>query len=667
MNNLSESNVQLQSLQTKEQMDNANKLQVIQSINKGIDYVKLELINAYQFGYRGQIKQVENGKDKEKCGIIVGYKLRNVDTKPLSYLKCEYTIKGIETHKEIANPGQQFIITRDDLKYLMIQNGRKLENANIRLRSGHANKILSNDDRVRSIELDRKPNWSSGVVTTVFYAKHVFPHGTFIDDKFIQRDNLPYIQFKRNSGKSIRQSKYCRTISKNVGTNIKLLNTPEIKKYFYWVDDRYLLYKYKKYLKILDKQQIIQAVDSWLAKKSSNINYYGALRLNYNSGTRDVTFRIYIDPREQRQSNIKSVLKGMAHDILNEDGSYDKLNLGRCSGFFKEILAQSLYGDNNINSNKLCKWSLVYRRNIGMYNDLESIVKNGETYDKHIDFGYRIEVPRYKGIQFDSVKVIGNLDNLEIDRQANKYKLAGYACGRYSTDDLIYYTRKISDYKYSIAVLQSGQLEVSGLYPLLKDCKYIENLEFRDCTVKLSSLSKTFGYMPNKIGTLYIDKVSIPGGVTMYSNKSIKNPGNKVIDFIINDDRLKRIAAREGYNPVDRYNFVLDSIISDGLTEVKGKVNRIQDRQLYIIRNMLRCGIFDSKVFDLIAQLNLIDELDAYDIYNTGAMQILEDCAYKISLYTVSQMFDNLGKETKVITTNKYVEVANKRRLQLKN
>lgn len=649
-------------------MDNANKLQIIQSINKGIDYVKLELINTYQYGYRGQIKQVENSKtDKEKCGIIVGYKLKNVDTKPLNYLKCEYTIKGIETHKEIANPGQQFIITRDDLRYLMIQNGRKLENANIRLRSGHANKILSNDDRVRSIELDRRPNWSSGVVTTVFYAKHVFPHGTFIDDKFIQRDNLPYIQFKRNSGKSIRQSKYCRTISKNVGTNIKLLNTPEIRKYFYWVDDRYLMYKYKKYLKVLDKQQIIQAVDSWLAKKSSNINYYGALRLNYNNGTRDVTFRIYIDPREQRQSNIKSVLKGMAHDILNEDGSYDKLNLGRCSGFFKEILAQSLYGDNNINSNKLCKWSLVYRRNIGMYNDLESIVKNGETYDKHIDFGYRIEVPRYKGIQFDSVKVIGNLDNLEIDRQANKYKLAGYACGRYSTDDLIYYTRKISDYKYSIAVLQCGQTEVRGLYTLLKDCKYIENLEFKDCTVRLTSLRKTFGSMPNKIGTLYIDKVSIPGGVTMYSSKNVKNPGNKVIDFIVNDDKLKQIAAKHGYDPKDRYNFAIDSIISDGLTEVKGKVNRIQDRQLYIIRNMLRCGIFDSKVFDLIAQLNLIDELDAYDIYNTGAMQVLEDCAYKISLYTVSQMFDNLGKKTKVITTNKYVEVANKRRLQLKN
>lgn len=653
-------------------MDNANKLQIIQSINKGIDYVKLELINAYQYGYRGQIKQVENSKtDKEKCGIIVGYKLRNVDTKPLSYLKCEYTIKGIETHKEVANPGQQFIITRDDLKYMMIQNGRKLENANIRLRSGHANKILSNDDRVRSIELDRRPNWSSGVVTTVFYAKHVFPHGTFIDDKFIQRDNLPYIQFKRNSGKSIRQSKYCRTISKNVGTNIKLLNTPEIRKYFYWVDDRYLMYKYKKYLKILDKQQIIQAVDSLLAKNSSNINYYGSLSLSYNNGNRNVTFIICVDPRKQRQSNIqrniKSALKGLANRILNEDGGYDKSSLGRYSGFFKDILAQSLYGDNNINSNKLCKWSLVYRRNTGMYNDLESIVKNGETYDKHIDFGYRIEVPRYKGIQFDSVKVIGNLDNLEIDRQANKYKLAGYACGRYSTDDLIYYTRKISDYKYSIAVLQSGQLEVSGLYPLLKDCKYIENLEFRDCTVKLSSLRKTFGYMPNKIGTLYIDKVSIPGGVTMYSSKNVKNPGNKVIDFIVNDDKLKQIAAKHGYDPKDRYNFALDIIISDGLTEVKGKVNRIQDRQLYIIRNMLRCGIFDPKVFDLIAQLNLIDELDAYDIYNTGAMQILEDCAYKISLYTVSQMFDNLGKETKVITTNKYVEVANKRRLQLKN
>lgn len=227
-------------------MDNANKLQLIQSINKGIDYVKLELINAYQFGYRGQIKQTgRSNKDKEKCGIIIGYKLSNVDTKPLNYLKCEYTIKGIETHKEVANPGQQFIITRDDLKYLMIQNGRKLENANIRLRSGHANKILSNDDKVREIEIDRRPKWSSGVVTTAFYVRHVLKHGTFIDDKFIQRDNLPYIQFKRNSGKSIRESKYCKTISKNIGTNIRLLNTPEIKKYFYWVDDRYLLYKYK--------------------------------------------------------------------------------------------------------------------------------------------------------------------------------------------------------------------------------------------------------------------------------------------------------------------------------------------------------------------------------------------------------------------------------------
>ena len=656
-------------------MDNANKLQIIQSINKGIDYVKLELINAYQFGYRGQIKQTgRSNKDKEKCGIIIGYKLRNIDTKTLNYLKCEYTIKGIETHKEIAEPGEEFIITRDDLKYLMIQNGRKLENANIRLRSGHANKILSNDDKVREIEIDRRPKWSSGVVTTDFYVKHVLKHGTFIDDKFIQRDNLPYIQFKRNSGKSIRESKYCKTISKNIGTNIKLLNTPEIKKYFYWVDDRYLLYKYKKYLKILDKQQIIQAVDSLLAKNSSNINYYGSLSLSYNNGNRNVTFIICIDPRKQRQSNmqrnIKSALNGLANRILNEDGGYDKSSLGRYSGFFKEILAQSLYGDNNINSNKICRQSLVYRRNMGRYNDLESlesIVKNGETYDKHINLVSRIEIPRYKGIQFDSVKVIGNLGSLEIDRQTNKYRLAGYVYGEYSTDDLIYYTRKINDYKYSIAVLQSGQLEVSGLYPLLKDCKYIENLEFRDCTVKLSSLRKTFGYMPNKIGTLYIDKVSIPGGVTMYSNKSIKNPGNKVIDFIINDDRLKRIAAREGYNPVDRYNFALDSIISDGLTEVKGKVNRIQDRQLYIIRNMLRCGIFDSKVFDLIAQLNLIDELDAYDIYNTGAMQVLEDCAYKISLYTVSQMFDNLGKKTKVITTNKYVEVANKRRLQLKN
>lgn len=369
------------------------------------------------------------------------------------------------------------------------------------------------------------------------------------------------------------------------------------------------------------------------------------------------------------QRNIKSALNGLDNRILNEDGGYDKSSLGRYSGFFKEILAQSLYGDNNINSNKICRQSLVYRRNMGRYNDLESlesIVKNGETYDKHINLVSRIEIPRYKGIQFDSVKVIGNLDSLEIDRQTNKYRLAGYVYGEYSTDDLIYYTRKINDYKYSIAVLQRGQTEVRGLYTLLKDCRYVENLEFKDCTVKLTSLRKTFGSMPNKIGTLYIDKVSIPGGVTMYSSKNVKNPGNKVIDFIVNDDKLKQIAAKQGYDPKDRYDFAIDSIINDAFTEVKIKFSNISDRQLYIIRNMLRCGIFDSKVFDLVVQLNLIDELDALEIYNTGAMKVLEDCSYKISLYTVSQMFDNLGKETKVITTNKYVEVANKRRLQLK-
>lgn len=675
MNNLSllESSVQLQSLSDKRLEVDANKKQIIQNIN--IDPVKLELVHAYQFGYRGQLKQTgRSSKDKEKCGIIIGYKLKNVDTKPLNYLKCEYTIKGIETHKEIAEPGEEFIITRDDLKYLMIQNGRKLENANIRLRSGHAAKLLSNDNKVREIIRRSSPRQSGGSITTTFYAKHVLMHGTFIDNKFIQRDNLPYIQFKRNSGKSIRESKYCKTISKNIGTNIKLLNTPENKRYFYWVDDRYLLYKYKKYLKILDKQQIIQAVDSLLAKNSSNINYYGSLSLSYNNGNRNVTFIICVDPRKQRQSNmqrnIKSALKGLANRILNEDGGYDKSSLGRYSGFFKEILAQSLYGDNNINSNKICRQSLVYRRNMGRYNDLESlesIVKNGETYDKHINLVSRIEIPRYKGIQFDSVKVIGNLESLEIDRQTNKYRLAGYVYGEYSTDDLIYYTRKINDYKYSIAVLQRGQTEVRGLYTLLKDCKYIENLEFKDCTVRLTSLRKTFRSMPNKIGTLYIDKVSIPGGVTMYSSKNVKNPGNKVIDFIVNDDKLKQIAAKHGYDPKDRYDFAIDSIINDAFAEVKIKFSNISDRQLYIIRNMLRCGIFDSKIFDLITQLNLIDELDALEIYKSGAMRVLEDCAYKISLYTVSQMFDNLGKETKVITTNKYVEVANKRRLQLKN
>lgn len=650
-------------------MDNANKLQIIQSINKGIDYVKLELINAYQFGYCGQLKQTgRSNKDKEKCGIIVGYKLKNVDTKPLSYLKCEYTIKGIETHKEAANPGEEFIITRDDLKYLMIQNGRKLENANIRLRSGHASKLLSNDDKIREIIRRSNPRQSDGSITTAFYVKHVLMHGTFIDNKFIQRDNLPYIQFKRNSGKSIRQPKYCITISKNIGTNIKLLNNPEIKKYFYWVDDRYLLYKYKKYFRVLSDQELRQIIASQLSDYRDLYTFYEVIDVKYFDGVKDRSIKIYYDPSKWHngRGSINHAMRGISQEILKEDGNYSISSLGNRWTYYKDIIGQALYGDNNVENHKYYKASLVHRNQLHHCELGHTLNSKEDVSNVSVYLYYELRDYISRCVEFQSIQIIANLSKEEFVRQSNKYDLAGYEQIRCSRPKVEMYIKRYNDYKYSVAVLQTEQVGVKALQSVLNKCSRVGTLELRNCTVRLNSLRKTFGSMPNKIGTLYIDKVSIPGGITMYSSKNVKNPGNKVIDFIVNDDKLKKIAARQGYDPKDRYDFAIDSIINDAFTEVKIKFNNISDRQLYIIRNMLRCGIFDSKVFDLVAQLNLIDEIDAIEIYKSGAMRVLEDCSYKISLYTVSQMFDNLGKKTKVITTNKYVEVANKRRLQLK-
>lgn len=646
----------------------ANKMQAIQNIN--IDPVKLELIHAYQFGHRGQLKQTgKSSKDKEKCGIIVGYKLKNVDTKPLSYLKCEYTIKGIETHKEIANPGEQFIITRDDLKYLMIQNGRKLENANIRLRSGHAAKLLSNDNKIREIVRRSSPRQSEGSITTAFYVKHVLMHGTFIDNKFIQRDNLPYIQFKRNSGKSIRESKYCKTISKNVGTNIKLLDTPEIKKYFYWVDNRYLLYKYKKYFRVLsDKELRLIIANHMISNYKNHYTYYEIIDVTYFDGVKYRSIRVYYDASKWNngRGSINHAMMGISQEILKEDGNYSISSLGKRWAYYKDIIGQALYGDNNVENHKYYRASLVHRNQLRCC-ELGNIMKHGCVYDVPIQLYY--DLMRYvdRCVEFQSIQIITSMNKEELVRQSDKYKLAGYEQIRCSKPKVEIYIKKYNDYKYNVAVLQTEQVEVQGLQSVLNKCSKVGTLELRGCTVRLDSLRKTFGYKPNKIGTIYIDKVCIPGGIALYSSKNVKNPGNKVIDFIVNDDKLKQIAAKQGYDPKDRYDFAIDSIINDAFTEVKNKFSNISDRQLYIIRNMLRCGIFDSKVFDLVAQLNLIDEMDVLGIYNTGAMQILEDCSYKISLYTVSQMFDNLGKETKVITTNKYVEIANKRRLQLKN
>lgn len=666
MNNLSllENSVQLQSLSDRSLKVDANKKQIIQSIN--IEPIKLELIHAYQFGYRGQLKYTwRSSKDKEKCGIIIGYKLRNVDTKPLNYLKCEYTIKGIETHKEIAEPGEEFIITRDDLKYLMIQNGRKLENANIRLRSGHAAKLLSNGNEVREIIRRSSPRQSDGSITTAFYVKHVLMHGTFIDDKFIQRDNLPYIQFKRNSGKSIRQPKYCITISKNVNQTIKLIDTPETKKYFYWVDNRYLLYKYKKYLQVLSKQDVLQAIQSQI---DVNNSWYQHVKLQYFDGTKNRTVEIWHNSTEYTyEQEVNLGMRSLAQEILKEDGNYSISSLGKHWTYYKDIIGQALYGDNNVENHKYYKPSLVHRNQLYHCEIGRTLNGKEDVSDISVYLYYELDAYISRRVEFQSIQIITSISKEELVRQSDKYKLAGYEQIRCSRSNVELYIKKYNDYKYNVAVLQTEYVKVKSLQSVLNRCSKVGTLELRGCTVRLDRLRKTFGYKPNKIGTIYIDRVCIPGGIALYSSKNVKNPGNKVIDFIVNDDKLKQIAARQGYDPKDRYDFAIDSIINDTFAEVKIKFSNISDRQLYIIRNMLRCGIFSSKVFDLVVQLNLIDELDALEIYKSGAMQVLEDCVYKISLYTVSQMFDNLGKETKVITTNKYVEVANKRRLQLKN
>lgn len=425
MNNLSllESSVQLQSLSDRSLKVDANKKQIIQSIN--IEPIKLELIHAYQFGYRGQLKYTgRSSKDKEKCGIIIGYKLRNVDTKPLNYLKCEYTIKGIETHKEIAEPGEEFIITRDDLKYLMIQNGRKLENANIRLRSGHAAKLLSNDNEVREIIRRSSPRQSDGSITTAFYVKHVLMHGTFIDDKFIQRDNLPYIQFKRNSGKSIRQPKYCITISKNVNQTIKLIDTPETKKYFYWVDNRYLLYKYKKYLQVLSKQDVLQAIQSQI---DTNNSWYQDVKLQYFDGTKNRTVEIWHNSTEYTyEQEVNLGMRRLAQEILKEDGDYSISSLGKHWTYYKDIIGQALYGDNNIGNRKYYKPSLVHRNQLYQCEIGRTLQSKEDVSDTSVYLYYELDGYISRRVEFQSIQIITSISKEELVRQSDKYKLAGY-------------------------------------------------------------------------------------------------------------------------------------------------------------------------------------------------------------------------------------------------
>lgn len=97
--------------------------------------INLKVLNAYRFGTFGSVKLSGYTFDKEnkskilsKTGVIVGYRLKNIDTKPLWYMKTVYQPYGVEYEKVSVEPNEEFIVTRHDLVSISIVNGHRLDN-----------------------------------------------------------------------------------------------------------------------------------------------------------------------------------------------------------------------------------------------------------------------------------------------------------------------------------------------------------------------------------------------------------------------------------------------------------------------------------------------------------------------------------------------------------
>ena len=85
--------------------------------------IKLELINSLASADYSIIQSKGYDRYLHKTNAIMGYTLKNVDTRELVYAKAIYKDGGITYEKAIAKPGERFIITRHEVDALGFLNG----------------------------------------------------------------------------------------------------------------------------------------------------------------------------------------------------------------------------------------------------------------------------------------------------------------------------------------------------------------------------------------------------------------------------------------------------------------------------------------------------------------------------------------------------------------
>lgn len=209
-------------------------------INKGLISkvnVKLQFLCSYVYGEKGSCARyaaatgiMEYSVSIRREGVVVGYKLKNVDTVDLKYLKAYYKEDGIQYKFNEIKPGEEFIVTRHELDFLMFLNGRHLINGVI-CRGDWKRVEPSEEVYIRPEDIKIKA------------------------DKNLQ-EHLAYIRYKYDGMDSIYSIRD-DSASYNIGTEDSNGKWHLLDKYrdtFYWVE-------MPKYMKSFDKKTNIYNVD----------------------------------------------------------------------------------------------------------------------------------------------------------------------------------------------------------------------------------------------------------------------------------------------------------------------------------------------------------------------------------------------------------------------
>ena len=99
----------------------------------------IEIVKSYCIGTLCSVSSnLQEDSDGEKyvcmdsAKLIVGYRFKNLDKKPLKYLKAHYNLNGTLDYSEVTVPPKsEFIITRHELGIFVIMCGNKLRNGSI--------------------------------------------------------------------------------------------------------------------------------------------------------------------------------------------------------------------------------------------------------------------------------------------------------------------------------------------------------------------------------------------------------------------------------------------------------------------------------------------------------------------------------------------------------